>query len=164
MKPTERVQEAMRQLGLPGDVVLFGETTATAEDAAAAVGCELGQIVKTLVFLADERATVVLSAGDRQVDTAALAQLVGVGRKRLRMGTREQVLALTGFEVGGVSPLGMPAKHDVIADQSLRRFGVVWAAAGAHNAVFQVATEALGEATDAQWAAITREPGATREE
>jgi Cys-tRNA(Pro) deacylase len=157
------VQAAMVELGLPGQVVVFGESTATAEDAAAAVGCELGQIVKTLVFVAEGRPTVVLSAGDRQVDTAALAQLIGVGRKKLKMGTRDEVRALTGFDVGGVAPIGMPERYDVVADESLRRFEIVWVAAGEHNAVFEATTEALVAAVAGQWAAITREPGGGRE-
>jgi len=164
MDPHGAVREAMRSLGIPGEIVLFDASTATAEAAAAAIGCELGQIVKTLVFVAQDRPTVVLSAGDRVVDTAALAQLVGVGRKRLKMGTPAQVLELTGFEVGGVSPIGMTAQYDVVADESLQRFAVVWAAAGSHNAVFEVATNRLIEVTGAQWATITREPGAGRAE
>lgn len=133
-------------------------STRTAEEAAAACGCERGQIVKTLFFFADGRPTVVLTAGDRQVDTALLAQLVGVGRKKLKMGTAEEVLAHTGFPVGGVSPVGQLNPSDVVVDESLQRFENVWAAAGAGNAVFPVGTEALVNAVSGQWAAITRTP------
>ena len=133
-------------------------STRTAEEAARACGCERGQIVKTLFFFADGRPTVVLTAGDRQVDTALLAQLVGVGRKKLKMGTADEVLAHTGFPVGGVSPVGQLNPSDVVVDESLQRFENVWAAAGAGNAVFPVATEALVSAVSGQWAAITRTP------
>ncbi|MEX1104441.1 MAG: YbaK/EbsC family protein, partial [Dehalococcoidia bacterium] len=75
MRPQDRVNEALERLGLPGRVVEFDGSTHTAADAAAAVGCELGQIVKTLFFMADGRPTVALVAGDRQVDTAKLADL-----------------------------------------------------------------------------------------
>ncbi|MCA9846003.1 MAG: YbaK/EbsC family protein, partial [Dehalococcoidia bacterium] len=97
MEPTQRVREALRDLAIDEDVVEFAESTATAADAAKAVGCELGQIVKTLFFLANGRPTVVLAAGDRHVDTAKLAPILGVGRKKLKMGTPEQVLEHTGY-------------------------------------------------------------------
>jgi len=157
MKPTERVQRALDELALGSRVVEFGTSTETAEGAAAAVGCELGQIVKTLFFLADGRPTVVLVAGDRQADMSKLAQLIGVGRKKLKMGTAEEVLEATGFAVGGVSPVGMPERYDVVADVSLKRFAEVWAAAGSGSAVFGVATTALVDAIGGQWADITRD-------
>src|SRR6185436_13912919 len=129
--PTERVQSALETLGLPGRVRVFDEaSTHTAQEAADAVGCQLGQIVKTLFFMADGRPTMALVAGDRQVDTAALAELVGIGRKRLKMGSPEEVRAATGYEVGGVAPVGWPAACDVVADESLRRFDDIWASAG----------------------------------
>ncbi len=133
-------------------------TTSTALEAADAVGCELGQIVKTLFFMAEGRPTIALVAGDRQVDTAALAELLGVGRKRLKMGTPAEVLARTGYEVGGVAPVGLLSPADVVVDRSLHRFGRVWAAAGAPNAVFEAGTSTLVAAIGGQWAAITKEP------
>ncbi len=152
----QRVAEAMQALGLTSPIERFPEGTATAMDAAAALGCELGQIVKTLILLADGRPTAVLVAGDRQADTTALAQLLGVSRKRLKMARAERVLELTGFAVGGVAPVGLPGEWDVIADDSLRRFTRVWAAAGASDALFGTDTEALLAATGAQVAAISK--------
>ena len=131
-------------------------STSTAQDAANACHCELGQIVKTLFFLADGRPTLVLAAGDRQVDTALLAQLVGIGRKKLKMGSPDEVLAHTGFPVGGVSPVGQLKPSDIVVDDSLKRFENVWAAAGAGNAVFPASTESLVEAVHGQWATVTR--------
>lgn len=133
-------------------------STSTAQDAATACQCELGQIVKTLFFFADGRPTVVLAAGDRQVDTALLAQLVGIGRKKLKMGSPEEVLAHTGFPVGGVSPVGQLKPSDIVVDDSLKRFQDVWAAAGAGNAVFPANTESLVAAVNGQWATVTRAP------
>jgi len=159
VKPVERVRAALRDLGLPAEIVEFDGTTRTAQDAAAAVGCQLGQIVKTLFFMADGRPTMALVAGDRQVDTAALAAIVGIGRKRLKMGTPDEVRVLTGFEVGGVSPAGCLCSADVVADESLKRFDRVWSAAGAHNAVFETRTVDIVAAIGAQWAAITKDRG-----
>ncbi|MEO8540058.1 MAG: YbaK/EbsC family protein [bacterium] len=159
MEATEHVQLALEALGLPGCVRVFdGESTHTAQDAATAVGCELGQIVKTLFFMADGRPTMALVAGDRQVDTSALADLVGVGRKRLKMGTPDEVFETTGYRVGGVAPVGWPKPCDTVVDDSLRRFEEIWAAAGAPNAVFPANSAALAAAVNGQWAKITRAP------
>lgn len=158
MSPQDRVRAALRELGLPGEVAEMDGSTRTAQDAANACGCELGQIVKTLFFFADGRPTVVLAAGDRQVDTALLAQLIGVGRKKLKMGTPEEVLAHTGFPVGGVSPVAQLNPSDVVVDDSLKRFQNIWAAAGAGNAVFPVVTADLVSAVNGQWATVTRSP------
>lgn len=154
-----RVAEAMRARGLTSPIERFAEGTATAMAAANALGCELGQIVKTLILLADGRPTVVLAAGDRQVDTAALARLLGVSRKRLKMASAEQVLELTGYRVGGVPPVGLPDEWDVIADDSLERFTQVWAAAGASDALFGAGRAELLAATGAQVATISRTRG-----
>ena len=108
--------------------------------------------MKTLILLADGRPTAVLVAGDRQADTAALARLLGVSRKRLKMASPEKVLELTGFRVGGVPPVGLPGEWDLIADDSLARFSRVWAAAGASDALFGTGTDELVAATGAQWA------------
>lgn len=158
METEERVRQALAALGLPARILSFDGTTATAQEAAEAVGCELGQIVKTLFFLADGRPTVALVAGDRQVDTAALAGLLGVGRKKLKMGTPAEVLEYTGYPVGGVAPVGWPKPVDVVVDDSLKRFDEVWAAAGAPNAVFHARTEDLVRAINGQWATVVRTP------
>jgi Cys-tRNA(Pro) deacylase len=142
---------------MPGEVVRFDASTHTAADAARAVGCQLGQIVKTLFFLADGRPTVALVAGDRQADTALLAQIVGVGRKKLKMGSPEEVLSSTGYPVGGVAPVGLAHPCDVVVDASLRRFDRVWAAAGSPNAVFEARTDSFVATIGGQWAAIARD-------
>lgn len=157
MEATERVQEALQALGMDATVMTFDGSTATAQEAADSVGCELGQIVKTLLFMADGRPTVVLAAGDGQVDTGKLARLVGVGRKKLKMGKPDEVVALTGFEVGGVSPVGMSQAHDVVLDESLRRFGKVWAAAGNASSVFESTPAELADKLNGQWADILRD-------
>jgi prolyl-tRNA editing enzyme YbaK/EbsC (Cys-tRNA(Pro) deacylase) len=158
MTPPERVQSALESLGLPGRVTTFDASTHTAQEAADAVGCELGQIVKTLFFMAEGRPTMVLAAGDRQVDTALLAPILGVGRKRIKMGSPEEVLEHSGFAVGGVAPVGWPRPVDTLVDDSLKRFGTVWAAAGASNAVFPAELPALVIAINGQWATIVKAP------
>ncbi len=152
-----RVEAALRERQLQASIERFPAGTATAPDAAAAVGCEVGQIVKTLIFLADGRPTAVLTAGDRQVAIAALARLLGVARKQLKMAAAAEVRRLTGFDLGAVAPLALPGQWDVIADESLDRFDAVWVAAGATDAVLRIGVKALIESTRAQWAAITQE-------
>lgn len=156
VEPTTRVRDALAALGLGCELRTFDASTRTAADAAAAVGCELGQIVKSLFFLADGRPTVVLVAGDRQADTAKLAELLGVPRKKLGMGTPEQVEAITGYRIGGVAPVGHLQPCDLVADESLRRFATVWSAAGNGNTVFEAPTGDLIAAVRGQWAHITR--------
>ena len=138
MHPTAaRVQERLRERGLDVVVTVPDASTRTAAEAAAAIGCEVGQIVKSLVFLRGEEPTVVLCAGDRRVDATRLG---------LRAATAEQARAATGFAIGGIPPLGHERELDTVFDVSLRRFETVWCAAGTPRAIFEVPTEALIEA------------------
>jgi prolyl-tRNA editing enzyme YbaK/EbsC (Cys-tRNA(Pro) deacylase) len=129
-----RVAERLRAAGL--DVVVREQdaSTRTAEEAAVAAGCELGQIVKSLVFNDDEGPVLVLCAGDRRVDTARLG---------VRRATADEVREATGFAIGGVPPLGHDRPLRTLVDSSLRRFGTVWCAAGTPRAVFEVDTDRL---------------------
>ena len=105
--------------------------------AAAALGVEVGQIVKSLVFLRADQPVLVLCAGDRRVDATRLS-LVPAPADRVR--------EVTGFSIGGVPPLGHDTQLPTTIDPSLRRFDLVWAAAGTPHDVFAVGTEALIEA------------------
>ncbi len=147
MHPTAaKVQERLAERGLDVEVRVLPDSTRTAQDAAVACGCELGQIVKSLVFLRDGRPVIVLCAGDRRVDEA------GLGLVRADADTAREA---TGFAVGGVPPLGHDRELPTIVDDSLGRFDQVWAAAGTPNAVFRVRTQALLSALpDAERAAF----------
>jgi prolyl-tRNA editing enzyme YbaK/EbsC (Cys-tRNA(Pro) deacylase) len=137
MHPTAlKVAGRLRAAGLDIEVQELDASTRTAEEAAAAAGCELGQIVKSLVFADAGGPVLVLCAGDRRVDTA----LVGDG---VRRATPDEVRAVTGFAIGGVPPLGHEQPVRTVVDASLRRFATVWCAAGTPRAVFQVETERL---------------------
>ena len=157
MEPSERVQAALDILGLGIHVVEFEASTATAPEAAAAAGCELGAIVKSLLFLIDGQPHLVLVAGDRMADHKKLAARFEVGKKRVKLADAETVLRVTGYEVGGVSPVGHPVKLPTLVDASLSRFETVWAAAGAHNAVFPIAFSELVEITGGRVVALTEE-------
>ena len=127
----------------------LSDSTRTAQEAADAAGAELGQIVKSLVFMDDDGALLCLCAGDRRVDTAKLGNGV-------RQANGDEVREATGFAIGGVPPLGHERPVRTIVDESLRRFGTVWCAGGTPHAVFPVDTEALIRAIpDAQVRNVT---------
>jgi prolyl-tRNA editing enzyme YbaK/EbsC (Cys-tRNA(Pro) deacylase) len=132
----QKVQDRLRERGLPVHVQELPDSTRTAAEAAAAVGCEPGQIVKSLVFLVGEDPAVVLCAGDRRVDTAKLGESV-------RAATAKEVREATGFAVGGVPPLGHDRDLPTVVDESLRRFETVWCAAGTPHAVFEARLDDL---------------------
>jgi prolyl-tRNA editing enzyme YbaK/EbsC (Cys-tRNA(Pro) deacylase) len=131
-----RVQRLLRDRGLDVEVRTLADSTRSAADAAAAIGCELGQIVKSLVFVAGEEPLVCLCAGDRRVASERLAPDV-------RPATPEEVRAATGFAIGGVPPLGHERELRTVVDSSLRRFELVWAAAGTPRSVFAIGVEEL---------------------
>jgi prolyl-tRNA editing enzyme YbaK/EbsC (Cys-tRNA(Pro) deacylase) len=137
LHPTsQRLQDRLEELGLSVQVQELADSTRTAGDAAAAVGVEVGQIVKSLVFVDPDGPLLCLCAGDRRVDTAKL----GAG---VRQAKGEEVREATGFAIGGVPPLGHAEPVRTIVDRSLRRYEEVWCAGGTPNSVFRVATEAL---------------------
>ena len=140
MHPTaERVRQRLSEQGLEIDVVTLTDSARTAGEAAAAVGADVGQIVKSLVFVRDQAPVMVLCAGDRRVDNKRLG---------LKPANADQARAATGFAIGGIPPLGHDNALETVVDASLRRFETVWCAAGTPHAVFEVETEALIGALD----------------
>jgi len=127
-----KVQERLASRGLVIEVQVLPDSTRTAAEAALACGCELGQIVKSLVFVVEGTPTMVLCAGDRRV-TAVAGRPAGADEAR----------EATGFAIGGIPPLGHDTDLPTIVDESLRRFERVWCAAGTPNAVFETDLEAL---------------------
>ena len=138
----DRFREAARVEGLAIEVHTFPEGTKTAEDAARAIGCDVAQIVKSLVFTADDGSPVLaLTSGRHRVDTGALAAAAGVGS--VRRATPEEARAATGFAVGGTPPFGHPSRVRTFIDPELLRHDVVWAAAGTPDSVFPLAPTQL---------------------
>ena len=150
----QRVLGALRELGESPDVLVVEEGTHTAEMAAAAAGCELGAIVKTLVAYVAGTPHLILVAGDRRLDDRLVATLFGVGRKQVKLANPEQVLEVTGYPVGGVSPFGTPRQLDVLVDESLGRFETVWIAGGTPSAILPIALDALVRHTGGRLAAV----------
>ena len=130
------MQDRLRELGLDAEVRELADSTRTAEEAADAVGAEVGQIVKSLVFVDGNGPLLCLCAGDRRVDTAKLGEDV-------RQARGNEVREATGFAIGGVPPIGHERPVRTVIDESLRRFQTVWCAGGTPHAVFPVETAAL---------------------
>lgn len=146
---TRRFMSTATGVGLEVTPVVHPDGTKTAADAAAAIGCDVAAIVKTLVFMADGEPVLVLMSGDRMVDLGKLARLRGASE--LRRASLEEVRTHTGYAAGGTPPVGHPTSMDVYADESLRRHDEVWAAAGTPTSVFPVALDVLVAVTDATW-------------
>jgi prolyl-tRNA editing enzyme YbaK/EbsC (Cys-tRNA(Pro) deacylase) len=130
----ERFLEAAHALGLEPEVRRFPEGTRTADDAARAIGCDVAQIVKSLVFTADGAPVLALTSGANRVDTDRLASLCEAAE--VRRATPEEARAATGFAVGGTPPFGHPERVRTFVDRDLLGFGEVWAAAGTPDSVF----------------------------
>lgn len=154
-----RVLAAATRKGIDLDIVTFDESTHTAQEAALAVGGELGQIVKSLVFLApsDEgpQPIVCLVSGQNRVDVARLAAVTG--EPEIRRATAREAHELTGFVIGGIPPIGFDRPMRVVMDPDLGRYTTVWAAAGLPTAVFEVPPATLRTLANATVAPISEE-------
>jgi len=148
---TSRFEEWLGASGLDLDVRTFPAGTRTAEDAARAIGCDVAQIVKSLVFTAGGEPVVVLMSGANRLDTSRLEALVGaqVGKAGADLARRA-----TGYAIGGVPPFGHATELPVFMDRDLAGHAVVWAAAGRPDAVFAIAPDRLAELSRARVEAL----------
>lgn len=145
MSPLEKVKSYLAGLEKPLEVIEFPEgTTKTSEMAAQAIGVEVGQIAKTLVFIGKEKAVLVVTSGDVRVDVKKVKEYLG---GKVRFAKPEECLELTGFPPGGVCPFAVKTPLPVIIDKSLERFSIVYAAAGSANSAVPVTVERLVEIT-----------------
>ena len=152
------VRQALRELNLDVEIIEFASPTATAQQAADNIGCDLGQIVKSLGFMISKATpTLILTSGDQSVDERKLAALFAVGRKKVRMMTAEECNSLLGYPPGGVPPIGhRSGGFAVYIDQSLQRFETVYAAGGAANAIFPIDLTTLQNVTDGVFADLVK--------
>jgi len=156
----QRVRDAAARKGVTLEIRVFDESTHTAADAAATVDAELGQIVKSLVFVAPGpdgtlEPVICLVSGPNRVDLARLAAVTG--DQDIRRATAREAQELTGFVIGGIPPFGHTRPVRTIMDPDLGRFQVVWAAAGTPTAVFPVPPATLRILSNATVAPITEE-------
>ncbi len=151
-----RVVEAAAAAGLEIDVDRFPAGTRTADDAARAVGCDVSQIVKSLVFIADGSAVIALVSGANRVDPAKLASAVGAGDVRRADG--DEARSATGVAIGGVPPFGHIRPVTVVVDRDLLAHDRVWAAAGLPDAVFAIQPVALVSVSGGRVADLAERP------
>ena len=141
----KRVQEFIAQFDPKLKVLSLDTTARTAKDAAESLGCEVGAIVKSLVFRADDTFLICLVAGDKRCSLNKLKKILA--KKDVSMANADEVKANTGFSIGGVAPIAHIKKLDILIDQSLSRFPNVFAAAGHPNSIFRIEYNQLVQMT-----------------
>lgn len=145
MNPTaQRVADALAALDVETAIIEFAESTRTAEEAAAAIGTRVGQIVKSLVFMAGGAPVLALVSGTNRLDPS---RLYGEAGDPPRRATADEVRAATGFAIGGVPPIGHPQPLRTFIDRDLTSYETVYAAAGTPHAVFAITPAELTRIT-----------------
>lgn len=142
----QKVQNALNRFGVALHVVELPDSTRTAAEAAAAVGCTVGQIAKSLIFKAPRsgKAILVITSGSNRVNEAGIGNLLG---EPIGKADADFVRAQTGFVIGGVPPVGHANPLETFVDEDLLQFDIIWAAAGTPNAVFELTPEDLVKIT-----------------
>ncbi len=153
-----RVKERLDVFGYAFDIQLLDAAVRTAQLAAEALGCSVGQIANSLIFRdrASDAAVLIMCAGDRRVDLARLRERDGLDLGKADAGF---VRTRTGFAIGGVPPVGHSEPLLTLLDASLQRFDALWAAAGTPESVFRMTPEQLGQITGGEWRELSRDPG-----
>ena len=142
----QKVQEALKDHGVDCQVIEMKHTTRSAQDAADAVGCQVGQIAKSIIFTGKKsnQPILVIASGPNRVNEKAISRYIS---EPLSMAKVEFVREHTGFAIGGVPPVGHPKPLKTFIDEDLLKFDEIWAAAGTPNAVFKLTPEELKKIT-----------------
>ena len=145
----QKVQEALKVHGVACQVIEMKQTTRSAQDAADAVGCQVGQIAKSLIFAGkkSKQPILVIASGPNRVNEKAVSRYIS---EPLAMAKVEFVREHTGFAIGGVPPVGHPKPLQTFIDEDLLKFEEIWAAAGTPNAVFKLTPEQLKTITSGE--------------
>ena len=151
-EPVKRVESSLKEFDEKLKIIVLKKTARTAKDAANALECELGAIVKSLVFKTETEFLVCLVSGDKRCSLNKLKKIIN--KKDVSMANAEQVKDCTGFSIGGVAPTGYLKKLDVIIDKSLSRFNYVYGAAGHPDCVFKITFSELVKLTNGKEAEI----------
>jgi len=152
-EPVQRVIKALEVFDKSLKVQILQETARTAKDAANALNCEEGAIVKSLVFRAETKFLICLVSGDKRCSLNKLKKVIS--KKDVSMASADEVKAQTGFTIGGVSPVGHINDLNIIIDKSLERFQIVYAAAGHPNSIFEINFSKLKDLTKGRIEDIT---------
>lgn len=156
---SQNIIESLKKLNLLIDVIEFENSTATSQLAADNIGCELGQIVKSLGFMINKQTPVlILTSGDQTVDDRKLATLFDVGRKKIRMMSAEQCIEILGYAPGGVPPIGhRQTGFEIYIDDMLKRYEIVYAAGGSAQTIFPIELSTLQQITNADFADVVKD-------
>ena len=152
-EPVKRVQEFINQFDPKQEILVLDTTARTAKDAAESLGCEVGAIVKSLVFRADDTFLICLVSGDKRCSLNKLKKVIN--KKDVCMANADEVKDNTGFSIGGVAPIAHLKKLNILIDQSLGRFQSVFAAAGHPNSIFKIKYDQLVQMTKGEVKEIT---------
>ncbi|MER6990127.1 YbaK/EbsC family protein [Saccharopolyspora hirsuta] len=150
---SQEVARALAAAGVRGEVRELADSTRTAAEAAAALGCDIGAIANSLVFISDDEPVLVLTSGSHRVNPEALAHRWGRGE--LHRATPDQVREATGQVIGGVAPLGHPTPLPTVVDAALSDYPQIWAAAGTPRTVFPTTAAELRRITNATELPVT---------
>ena len=152
-EPVKRVQDFIVQFDPKLKVLVLNSTAKTAKDAAKSLNCEVGAIVKSLVFRSDDAFLICLIAGDKRCSLNKLKKIID--KKDVCMANADEVKTNTGFSIGGVAPIAHLKKLNILIDQSLSRFQNVFAAAGHPNSIFKIEYNKLVQMTKGEVKEIT---------
>ena len=152
-EPVLRVEKSLKQFNPDLKVIVLEQTARTAKDAATALGCKDGAIVKSLLFKAEDSFVLCLISGDKKCSLNKLKKILD--KKDVSMASPEDVKKVTGYTIGGVSPTGHLIKLKIFIDKNLNRFSSIFAAAGHPNAVFEIDFENLKALTSGEIKEIT---------
>ncbi len=152
-EPVKRAEKSIKEFDPNLKVIILQHTARTADDAATALGCKVGAIVKSLLFKAGEKFVLCLVSGDKRCSLNKLRKILN--EKDVSMANPEDVKIVTGYTIGGVSPTGHLSKTKIYIDGNLKNFDFLFAAAGHPNAVFKIDFENLKELTSGTTKDIT---------
>ena len=152
-EPVKRAEKALKKFDPKQSVISLNTSARTANDAASSLGCEVGAIVKSLLFKTEKDFTLCLIAGDKKASLNRIKKELNI--KDASMASPEQVKNVTGYTIGGVSPIGHKNKVDIFIDKSLERFSCLFAAAGHPNCVFKINFTDLQKITNGSIKEIT---------
>ena len=152
-EPVKRVEKILKEFDSSIKIIVLEQTARTANDAATALGCKVGAIVKSLLFKAGDSYVLCLVSGDKRCSLNKLKKILD--QKDVSMANPEDVKKITGYTIGGVSPTGHLTKIKIFIDETLNRFSSIFAAAGHPNAVFEINFENLIALTSGEINEIT---------
>ena len=144
-EPVQRVQGILTEFNSNIEVIELNSSARTALEAASSLGCEVGAIIKSLLFKTEQNFTLCLVAGDKKASLNKIKKILK--KKDVFMASANDVKSITGFTIGGVSPVGHLNKIDILIDHSLERFNQLFAAAGHPNCIFKISFKDLSKIT-----------------